>query len=212
MNRLLVDEIRLLSFDPGSRCLGMAVQSLDPVSFKTTLIHAETLKVDRYIDKNSEAYLTEGEFQARLAIIRKYVLRCCSRWAPVSIAIELPYMGRRPQAFGALKEVLLTLRLACREYNSMRTPFLYEPSVVKKVHGVPGTNGDKELMRAALINSDDILIPDNINVQDLDEHAIDAALIGHTHVVLGIQKKDTPNGTKPKKKSKKRKSKKRSGK
>lgn len=194
MLRFINDDYRILSFDPGSRKLGMCVQSLDVPSMDTCVIHAETLNVDSRASFKTDDVLRHGELSARLSVLRDYAYNACTTWCPSAVVIELPYMGKRPQAYGVLREVVLTLRQACLEWAPNRPPFLYEPSVIKKAMGVPGNSGDKNLMTKALQNHPSIQLASNVVLSSLDEHAIDAILIGRTHVHIGIQKKDIKYG------------------
>ena len=202
MERFLSNEYRILSFDPGSRKLGMSVQVLNLDTFNSLVIHAETLKVDGRLPLKSEWFLTDGEFTARLNVIENYVYNACKSWGPAAVVVELPYMGKRPQAFGALKEVVLTIRKGCRRWSDTRPPFFYEPSVIKKVMGVPGNSGDKGLMLKSLQDNPKIQLAEDVNLAKLDEHAVDAILIGRTHVCIGIQRKEETHGKTKAKKSK----------
>jgi hypothetical protein len=192
MDQLLNGEYRILSFDPGSYSLGMAVQRLNVETMTLTVLHAETFKVDRYIDKESFECVVHSERTARLNAISRYVIQCCETWGPASCAIELPYMGSMASAYGSLKEVVLTLRNAFITWNPSRSPFFYEPSVIKKAANVSGKSGDKTLMTNAIKTSTIIDLGD-INLDTLDEHTIDAILIGHAHLKLGIIKKEAVN-------------------
>lgn len=195
MERLLTDEYRILSFDPGSRSLGMCLQVMDLQTLNTQVIYSETLKVDRIIQDDA--------FINRLDVIKHYVEQCCRRWSPTVIVVELPYMGRMPQAFGALREVVHVIRQGCINWLPHCVMFFYEPSVVKKAVDVPGTSGDKGLMKKALLAHPCISISSSVDVESMDEHAIDAALIGYAHVHLGIKKKDKDHGKKKQKTRKK---------
>lgn len=186
LNTVFVDEYRVISFDPGSYSLGMAVSVIN-LDLTLTVLHAETFKVDRAIDTKSHDCAIYGERYMRLRAISEYVSTCFETWEPIASAIELPFLGSMASAFGSLKEVVLTLRNACVDNKPNRHPFLYEPSVIKKASGVSGKSGDKTLMTKALITLPDIDIS-NITVEDLDEHSIDAILIGYTHLKLGIKK------------------------
>lgn len=209
MNRFIHDEYRILSFDPGSRKLGMSVQTMDLDTMDSLVIHAETLTVDSYLEPRSETYAIHGEFTDRLAVIRDYVYQSCKAWGPAAIVIELPYLGRRPQAYGALKDVLLTIRQGCHQWNRARPPFLYEPSVVKRAANVPGNSGDKSLMLKALLDHPHIRVVDTLDITKFDEHAIDAILIGRAHIHVGIQKKEQSDAKKKKSARRKRRAKKR---
>lgn len=201
LDTIFIDEYRVISFDPGSYSLGMAVSRVNS-DLRLTVLHSETFKIDRAIDTNSHDCLIHGERYIRLKAIHDYVEECFDTWDPIASAIELPFMGRMASAFGSLKEVVLTLRNACISANPNRQPFMYEPSVVKKAALVSGKSGDKNLMTKALVSLPDIdttLIDPSV----LDEHSVDAILIGYAHLKLGI-KKGGRDETSRKQRSKKR--------
>jgi hypothetical protein len=166
----------------------MSVSYIEKETFKLIVLHAETLMVNRRLDENSFEYLTHGERWVRLKILNDYVIQCCKVWDPVACVVELPYLGRIASAFGSLKEVVLTLRNAYTQWNPNKSPFFYNPSVIKKNAGVPGTSGDKNLMLEALKSNVEICTK-NIDLNLLDEHAIDAILIAYAHFKIGIMRK-----------------------
>lgn len=188
-----IDTYRILSFDPGSYFLGMAVSDLNK-DLTLSVLHAETFKVERAIDIDSHDCALYGERYMRIRAISEYVNKCFETWYPSASVIELPYLGKQASAFGSLKEIVLTLRNACINANPNRHPFLYEPSVIKKAAQVSGKSGDKSLMLKAVTTLPDLDIS-NIDVQQLDEHSIDAILIGYAHLKLGITRKGVPNET-----------------
>ncbi len=186
-----IDDYRILSFDPGSYFLGMAVSALNK-DLTLSVLHAETFKVERAIDVHGHDYILYGERYLRIKAISEYVDQCFQTWYPSASVIELPYLGKQASAFGSLKEIVLTLKNACINATPNRPPFLYEPSVIKKAAKVSGKSGDKSLMLNAVKNLPDLDL-NGIDVTGLDEHSIDAILIGYAHLKFGITKKSVSN-------------------
>ncbi len=99
-------------------------------------------------------------------------------------------MGRFPNAFGALTEIMLAIRRACWRFDPILPLNVIDPSSVKKFMGVKGTSKDKSAMTRALMAKQELANPSGIPLADLDEHSIDALCVGCYQA--GLILKDLP--------------------
>jgi hypothetical protein len=98
---------------------------------------------------------------------------------PLGIISESPfYSSRMPSAFGALTEVVCSIRQAVMVYDAWRVLYLIDPPSVKKALGCKG-NGDKVAVKEALLRLPLLCNVIEGGVQALDEHSIDAVGVGY---------------------------------
>lgn len=110
---------------------------------------------------------------ARLNVIERALTLEFFKYEPVLVASESPFLGRFPAAFAALVECVTVERRALRAYDSNKRMCMLTPTTVKVGAGVAHNSNDKEDMRDALDNIEDVDLSD-VDISSLDEHAIDA--------------------------------------
>lgn len=175
---------RIMSIDPGSDTLGIALFDLDLTTYKALLIWAGTLSAAKSIKEDIFTIEIFGERQARLNYLARGVREHLYTFFPNTVISEAPYMGRFPQAFETLVECLYMLRQVVHEYDPSLCLETIDSPNAKKAVNAPGKRPKgitsqeyKELVRQGVLHLPN-LDTGNINVHLLDEHAIDAIAVG----------------------------------
>lgn len=172
--------LRILSADPGSTMMGLAITEISP-DFKTlTVVDATTVNLAKLLNRNEQSRAELfGDKVTKLHILRQAVSKYAEAWEPLIAIAETPYKGRFAQAYAVLTECYSAIRLGLYDHNPAMVLNGIDPSSVKASVGVNGRSGDKELMRAALLNLPDLVL--TIPLVLLDEHAIDAIAVGYSY-------------------------------
>lgn len=165
-----------LSIDPGTSMLGTTVNAITPDN-QWVVLHTCTTNISALLQHKYPKYLLElhGErfFKSQLAgeVISKFAID----WDVNKIVSESPYMGKFAQAFAALTECMLCMRLSGYAYDPYTLMGTLDPATIKNHVGVKGNSGDKEKMREAVRK----IAGNMVNVDLLDEHAIDSIAVGY---------------------------------
>lgn len=171
---------RLVSIDPGTRKSGFAVLEIHPVTGELFVVDAWTLDVDKITEReHGELIYLHGMGVARQIVLQDSLWRILDAWRPATVASESPYFSGLVSTFRRLTEAVAAFRVAVTRYDAFMQLFTYEPSVAKTALHVPGNSNDKELVREA-IRAHPTLCR-FIDLDLLDEHAVDAILIGYCH-------------------------------
>jgi Holliday junction resolvasome RuvABC endonuclease subunit len=106
---------------------------------------------------------------------------------PDLVICESPYMDKRfPLSYMLLSLCSQAVQQAVKDYSTF-IPFEFiDPASAKKGVGAKGNNGDKELMRQAVLSC--AYITGGMDLTRLDEHTIDSIAIGYNGF-LGILNK-----------------------
>ena len=171
---------RIVSIDPGSRKTGFAVLEIDHQTGELFVVDAWTLDVDRVAERNHQ-YMIEvhGIEATRQWVLQDSLWRILEAWKPFVVCCESPYMGDFVATFKRLTEALAAYRTASLRYDIAMPFIMIEPSTAKKSLGVPGNSPDKELVREAVREHPTLC--KFIDLDLLDEHSVDAILIGYCH-------------------------------
>lgn len=174
---------RIIGIDPGSTTLGFSVLEYDARTLKIIRTYAFTFNAgkmklsDLDIENHSERYARIYELME--ALYEKFV-----ELKPTFVICESPFMAmRRPQAYGALVEVVFAIRSALRKYDPTMPLDLIDPPSAKNAVGAPG-NAKKEQVAAALKK----LLPNlhfDVSLSEapfdqLDEHSVDGTAIAYS--------------------------------
>ncbi|MNV66494.1 hypothetical protein D3C71_1592500 [compost metagenome] len=91
--------------------------------------------------------------------------------------VEANYLGRFATAFAALVECVAMVRSAVYMYDPFMPLYQVDPSTAKINAGMERIKGtDKEDVRRAMRKRKGIVW--NVNLEELDEHSVDACAIG----------------------------------
>lgn len=174
----MLNQYRLLSIDPGTDRLGIAIADVDLNTNIHTFLMVHTVYVPRVVDMNFDYYVTEhGYAEARAYALGFAVHNYIRSWEPDEFASEAPYMGRFPQAFASLTRAISSIREAIRAYNVYKNLTVIDPATVKKRIGVSGNSGDKLAVAQAVLSHPRANFS-MIDVSQLDEHSFDAMAVG----------------------------------
>jgi Holliday junction resolvasome RuvABC endonuclease subunit len=174
------ETITMVAIDPGLNTTGVAVYILDSRTYKPTSIEAFTLVSDKlynYTGLDDECYT---ERQVKLEKIYLKLMNIYSYYRPSIVIYEAPFINfRRPMAYGALLEVVSTIKSSVMHHDPNIQTHGVEPLLVKKTVGASLTSnkGDVKsgisqipILTSAILN----------NFNHLDEHSIDAIAVGYT--------------------------------
>jgi hypothetical protein len=172
------EPLRIVSFDPGTNTFGAAILEIDLVNRQLALAEAHLFKGVELMRNYPRTVMHQGERFARVIAQEENLVGFLRYAQPHVVVTEAPYMGRFPQAFSALTEIMLAIRRATWRYDAILPLNIIDPSSVKKFMGVKGTSKDKSAMTRALMAKTDLLNPSGIDLEALDEHRIDAICVG----------------------------------
>lgn len=181
--------VRIMSFDPGTETLGMAISDVNLSSGVSTVVHAETFKASKYVSNRDGYLLTQemhGDRQARLQSHSNNVFRHLYGWRPHLVISESPFMGMRAQAFEALVECVGMLRWTVQHYDPTLYFDVVSPMSAKKAVGASGRGMDKHDVKRRLIElceEGQLAYIGTPPLVSLDEHSIDAIAVGRALAV-----------------------------
>lgn len=173
----MMDEgtFKILSIDPGTTNTGYAVVEATIQTLQIVDAQAWSINAAKIIDASSWDSMGFGTRFSRVQALRNCFTQYLHHFRPLLVVSEAPfYNPKRPQAYGALLEVVLAFKDALYHYDRCMTLEFIEPSVAKKSIGVSGICSDKYLIRDTLVSTPELK---NYNLKDLDEHASDALLV-----------------------------------
>lgn len=182
---------RIVSTDPGTDTLGAAILDLNLETLQVELAETHIFRGSQLQRNFPRVTELHGDRTARLMGHEENLLGFLEYARPHSIISEGPYLGRFPQAYAALVECVSAIRRAVIRYDQFAPLFVIDPSSVKKHMGVKGTSGDKSAMTRALLKvmegpTPKLLNPSHIDINELDEHRVDAICVGYYHACKTI--------------------------
>lgn len=172
------EPFRIAGFDPGAN-LGLtylenALDGSNPI-----VRRVETEKLNPAEFGYREIADVHGPRTVRLMIMYDRVTQFLRTVRPHAVVVEGNYLGRFANAFGSLVECVYTIRSAVYAYDPFMKLYIVDPTTVKTGIGMKKIRGtDKEDVRKAL-KALKTLDWDGINIDDLDEHAIDSVAIAY---------------------------------
>lgn len=176
---------RILSIDPGSDTLGVAMLDVDLVNWTTTVVYANTFNAQLAIRPHEFTVETFGSRQARLLTHAQGLEGLLHSAYPHCVISESPFLGRFPQAFESLVECLYMIRSTVASYDPSMCLETIDPGNAKRTVGAPtkrpkGMSKDdfKETVRIGIQKLPRLQIAPNVHLNFLDEHAIDAIAVG----------------------------------
>lgn len=177
----------IIGIDPGTTRLGVGLIFVDLQTLKISHSIAMTISADKLVSSTNFVAKVYGDRYARIAAIKEALIDLFRFYQPSLVSCESPFINmRRPQAFGALTEVVFAIKEAVEEYNEYRGLDLVDPPTVKKAVGAAG-NAGKDDMKKQLIKLDVLNYNGQVPLDQLDEHSIDALAVAY-HRYLMINK------------------------
>lgn len=175
------EAFRVASFDPGSSNLGRAIleSMLDKTPF--TVRYADTVKLKENLRPYAEIGEMHGGRAVRLMQLYDNTLDFLREHRPHAIIVESNYLGKFATSFAALVECVITIRNAAYAYDPFMPIYMVDPTTAKQAVGMVKVKGtDKEDVRRHVKALTNIIWC--VNVDDLDEHAVDAVAIGYYYL------------------------------
>lgn len=176
---------RIVSIDPGSTTLGVAIIDYHPFTMEIVKSFSFTLNVGR-MPLNTDTIEKHSDRYARIFMLMDLLVEIFIRYSPNHIVSESPFLKKRfPLAFAVLTEVVLCIRMAVKRYDAAMRLDMVEPSKAKAAVGAVITKGkeQKEPVRLALLAKLKELCFDrelsDTDFELLDEHSIDAIAVGY---------------------------------
>lgn len=177
------DTFNLVSVDPGSALMGVAVFGVRLKDRRILSAQASTWEIEKIPDALNLSLYEQSSMVVRLNIIRQQFKILMHNKSPLVIVYERPFFNRfTPGAYGALIKVLESVQITALDYNPNILIQAIEPMLVKKRIGA-SLNSDKETVRAALLKKEDLKDIDVYSsIPHLGKDAIDALAIGYTYI------------------------------
>lgn len=174
---------RIIGIDPGSTTLGFSVIEYDARTLEIVRSYAYTFNAGK-MRLNELDILNHSERYARIYELMEAIYDAFIELRPNFVISESPFMAmRRPQAYGALVEVVFAIRSALRRYDPTMSLDLIDPPSAKNAVGAPG-NAKKEQVHIALKKLLPLLHFDVANSEapfdELDEHSVDSLAIAYS--------------------------------
>lgn len=167
----------VFSIDPGTTMIGFALSEIDtgnrftPVDARS--VDLEAMAKAKYGFSLQE---THGVFYSRIRCVYDAVTSILNNYNPDYLVIESSFMGKFAAAFDALVQCISAIKQAYYDYCPTRAVNMITPSEIKTYVGVSGRSGDKDLMYHGV---KPLLVNTGINIDQLDQHAIDAVAGGY---------------------------------
>jgi Holliday junction resolvasome RuvABC endonuclease subunit len=172
------EPFRIAGFDPGAN-LGLSLIENHLDGSKPIVKIAETAKLNPAEFCYKDMAELHGNRVARLMILYDRVTEFLRTHKPHGVIIEGNYLGRFANAFSSLVECVFVIRNAVYAYDPFLPLQMVDPTTVKTNIGMKKIRGtDKEDVRKALASVKD-LEWDGVDINDLDEHAVDSVAIGY---------------------------------
>ena len=129
----------------------------------------------------SEISDLHGSRTVRLMILGDIVTDFLRTHRPHAVIVESNYLGKFANSFAALVECVIVIRNALYKYDPFIPLYMVDPSTAKINAGMAKVKGtDKEDVRRALRSRTDLKW--DIDIDSLDEHAVDACAIGYYYM------------------------------
>lgn len=169
------DTFTILSLDPGTIFTGYGLIKANIQTLEMVQAKAWTVDASKLVDIQDWDTGLYGERFARVKQHGIAFYEYLIEHQPMVVVCESPfYNPRRPTAYGALLEIVLTIREQLYQWDRWMMLHQIDPATAKKSIGVPGNSGDKSLVKEKLLQLNEFK---NIGLEDFDEHSADALLI-----------------------------------
>jgi Holliday junction resolvasome RuvABC endonuclease subunit len=172
----------IVGIDPGSETLGVCILYFNVVTIQVTEIITNTY-IGSKLPISPMLSLMHGDRVSRIAAHQLNLINIYRQHNPVAVVSEAPfYNPRRPNAFGALVEVICAIRNSVINYSDTMCLYQIDPASVKRAIGAKG-NADKDVVKQHIGLIPEIVNNLKIPLNLLDEHSIDATAVAYHHLL-----------------------------
>jgi Holliday junction resolvasome RuvABC endonuclease subunit len=171
-------EACIVGIDPGSETLGVCLLFFNVVTMQVNRILPRTYIGSR-LPAEPMLCILHSDRVSRIKSHENNLLNIMIENNPIAIASEAPfYNPRRPNAYGALVEVICAIRSAVIQYSDTVKLYHIPPSNVKRAIGAKG-NADKDTVKLGISNIPEIVNNLSIPLSMIDEHSADALAVAY---------------------------------
>lgn len=171
---------RIVSIDPGSTHLGIAISH--DHNGKLKVLHAASLEVDKVINATYGDDYPYGKRSAQISVITEFVEKMLAGWEPSVVASEVPYLdSQNIDAYTALYDCVQAIKgVLIKGFKGVPLVTI-NPSVAKADIGIPKDRYSDKNAVSEYIKASPLLDLSDVFLDQLDQHAFDAILMGHSH-------------------------------
>lgn len=170
---------KIVGMDPGTMRFGYAVLEIDARTLKVLAGRAETICAEK-LHPSEWLEQSYGARYSRVFSIGHAVMERLREDQPLGVTCESPfYSKRRPNAYGALMEVLAEIKRAVLKFDSGLCLYFKDPPSVKRSVGAK-VSKDKDFVKLAIKNNSSLSAIPFEYLDELDEHAIDAIAVAYS--------------------------------
>lgn len=179
----------VMCIDPGTTTMGVAILRIDTFDinikyiYTTTLYPAELVKIKGSLDYLSDC---QSHKLARLAALTEMLEGLMRTFCIKDVCIEDAYSAINVSTYATLIECQSAIRSAALAISPDISITLIKSSQAKKLAGVKGNSGDKELVRQAIRTRLFDFLDENINIDAITEHECDAIIIGFFYFTQSV--------------------------
>ncbi len=174
-----INTYRIIGIDPSVDNMGVGILDIDIDTYRVVVVESYTVHGKDHVKKYPHIAKYHGERVAKLHGHGEHFIKVFDQWDPNAVAIETPFMGRFPAAYGALKECVCTVTNALISHDFTMPLNGIDPKSVKNAIGVSAGSKDKNDMQAALSLHKGIEWGNGLNAGMLDEHSVDAIAVAY---------------------------------
>lgn len=169
----------IVGIDPGTETLGFSELDFDIETFELRRWEPVTFLGSKLLKSSDWVGQVHGARYQRLDAYGRHLQKLFDQIDPYVIACEAPFINmRRPQAYGALTEIVYEIRRAVMAHNRWKEPYLIDPSTVKNSVGAKG-NADKDAIKASIARIPELTAVLTRPLEELDEHSLDSGAVAY---------------------------------
>lgn len=178
------NEIKILSFDPGSTTMGWSVSIYNKKTGNLTVKRFGTMEPKKVVSRVAMREQTEkyGTRLMSLSYIKEQMIEILRIHQPHCIVAESAFFcSRFPNAFAALVQVVNVIDMVAMELMKVQV-YKISPKLAKHAMTGKGTSGKLDMI-TAVKNSEHIKFQQRKNLDDMTEHEADSIAIAYAFVV-----------------------------
>jgi Holliday junction resolvasome RuvABC endonuclease subunit len=169
----------IIGIDPGTETLGFSELEFDLRTFAITRWEPHTYYGSKLLKSSAWIERVHGARMMRLQAHGRHLIKLFDQIEPYVIACEAPFINmKRPQAYGALTEIVYQIRLSVIAHNAWKELYVIDPSSVKNSVGAKG-NADKDAIKASIMSIPELAEVCTRPLDSLDEHELDSGAVAY---------------------------------
>lgn len=177
------EHIRVIGIDPGTDTLGIAALDIHAITFEVKVVKAITLKASKDITSSNIMAELTAPCYTRLASLKINLGNYISEASPNFVVSEAPFFRRGMlSAYKALVECIMMITNTLWEWKTSTKLYMVDPVGVKNAVGVSHIKTEKDDVRDAVLKLYKDKHNEDVNLEELDEHSIDAIAVA-THFI-----------------------------